>query len=97
MIRLTEESASLPVSPVYLIDHGWQYQNPRFHPLQPALKTRCFTPPKLQPDAVPESTVFSTHLQTEEPEADLRGMIDTLTCSAGGAKCVADARTTIIS
>ncbi|MGA2337609.1 MAG: cation-transporting P-type ATPase [Terriglobales bacterium] len=30
--------------PVYLADHGRLYRKPRFHPLPPALKTRCFMP-----------------------------------------------------
>ena len=41
MIRLTEESASLPVSPVYLFDEEWLHHNPRLHGLHLALKTHC--------------------------------------------------------
>src|ERR1700674_5257228 len=33
-------------------------QNPRFHALSPALKTRCFTPCKPRSDAVPESILL---------------------------------------
>jgi hypothetical protein len=36
------------------------YQNPRFQPLSPTLKTHRFTPRKLRFDAVPESIGFST-------------------------------------
>jgi hypothetical protein len=34
------------------------YQNPRFHPLPPALKTRRFTPSKSLTAAAPELIVF---------------------------------------
>jgi hypothetical protein len=55
---LGEKFASVVVSPVYLTDHRRLYQNPRLHPIAPALKAHCFTPRKLQSDAVPESTDF---------------------------------------
>jgi hypothetical protein len=47
------------VNNVHLVDHGWLYQNPQFHPLLPAMKTRRFTPRKLRSDAVPELIVFT--------------------------------------
>jgi hypothetical protein len=54
-IRLDRNRVAVLVNYVHLIDHGWPYQNPPFHPLPSGLKTRCFTPRKLQSDAVLES------------------------------------------
>lgn len=51
---MPEKFASVLVTRVYLTDHGWLYQNLRFHPLPLALKTSCVTPRKLRSDAVPE-------------------------------------------
>jgi len=42
-IRLDRNRAAALVNDVHLIDHGRLYQNLRFPPLPPALKTRCFT------------------------------------------------------
>src|ERR1039458_2883585 len=57
---LTEKSANVLVRRVYITDHGWLYQNPRFHPLPPVLKTRCFTPRKPRSGAVLEFTLSGT-------------------------------------
>ena len=58
-IRLDRNRVAALVNNVHLIDHWWLYQNPRFYPLPPALKTRRFTPSKPQCDAVPELIVFT--------------------------------------
>jgi hypothetical protein len=42
MNRMPKEFASVPVTRVYLVDHGRLCQNPRFYPLAPASKGQFF-------------------------------------------------------
>jgi hypothetical protein len=81
--RLDRNRVAALVYNVHLIDHGWLYQNSRFHPLPPALKTRRFTPSKPQCDAVPKLIDSGEGLKKRGATGELQRDSSAGACSRG--------------